>query len=445
MKDQNSQTGPERAIERLMRHFDGCGLESLATVERAFPITVQPDLETAIEIVLPDAIFAGISARRGYETITFSYLVNERREPAVISAPEYLDIDIGEEKAARCVVSGIWMFNIEEAPAALLVSQVGRLERSPGVHVQVIASEHAGGREEAQAILAAIAKALNARSVYRGKALSFETERSYMGGLGALRVHSLPRLTLEDIILPKSTLETLDRTVFQFIETREKLKEKGFSTKRGLLLYGPPGTGKTHYIRYVLSHMTGHTSLLVTAEQVAFFNEVMGIARALQPSVVVIEDADLLAGTREDRDDCSQLLLNSLLNHMDGLTDDAEIMFILTTNRPETLEEAVRDRPGRIDQAVEIPLPDANCRERLLDLYRADMTLEPGVADECVKRSEGASAAFIREIARRMGQFAIVRGSDSISLSDLHEALGDMVSDGSFTKTALGAEKITDT
>ncbi|MBV1903510.1 MAG: hypothetical protein KUG58_07745, partial [Marinosulfonomonas sp.] len=98
-----------------------------------------------------------------------------------------------------------------------------------------------------------------------------------------------------------------------------------------------------------------------------------------------------------------------------------------------------------IDQAVEIPLPDANCRARLLDLYRVGMTLEPGVADECVKRCKGASAAFMREIARRMGQFAIVRGSDNISLSDLHEALGDMISDGSFTKKALGAEAITDT
>lgn len=445
MKKQNSKAGPERAIERLMRHFDGNDLESLTTVERRFPVTVQPDLEAAIETILPGAAFAGISARRGFETLTFSHLVNERREPPVISAPEYLDIDIGEENSARCVVSGLWMFKIEGAPAALLVSQVGRMEHSPGVHVQAITSEGAGGREEAQAILAALAMALKAKSVYRGKALSFETQRSYMGGLGALHVHSLPKLSLEDIILPKATLETLDRTVFQFIQTREKLKEMGFSTKRGLLLHGPPGTGKTHFIRYMLSHMEGHTSLLVTAEQVAFFNEVMGIARALQPSVVVIEDADLLARSREDRGDCSQLLLNSLLNHMDGLTDDAEIMFILTTNRPETLEEAVRDRPGRIDQAVEIPLPDAHCRARLLQLYKGAMELDDGVLDECVKRSKGASGAFMREIARRMGQFAIVRGSETVALSDLHAALGDMVSDGSFTKKALGAEAITDT
>ncbi|WP_341365490.1 AAA family ATPase [Yoonia sp. BS5-3] len=436
---------PETAIARLMRHFGDNALETLSTVERTFPVTVQPDLEATIETVLPGATFAGITAGRGYETLTFSTLVNERREPPVISAAEYLDIDIGEEKAARCVVNGLWLFKIEGAPVALLISQVGRMDPTPGVRAQVIASERAGGRDEAQAILAAIAKALSAKSVYRGKALSFETRRSYMGGLGALRVHKLPALTLDDIILPKPTLETLDRTVFQFVETRDKLKSKGFSTKRGLLLYGPPGTGKTHFIRYVLSHMKEHTSLLVTAEQVAYFEEIMGIARALQPAVVVIEDADLLARSREDRGDCSELLLNSLLNHMDGLTDDAEIMFILTTNRPETLEAAVRDRPGRIDQAVEIPLPDAACRARLLDLYKADMSLEPGVTEECVRRSEGSSAAFMREIARRMGQFAIMRGSDSISIVDMHAALGDMVSDGSFTQKALGAESISET
>ena len=53
MKDQTSHPSPERAIDRLMRHFDGRTLENLSTVERAFPVTVQPDLEAAIEAVLP--------------------------------------------------------------------------------------------------------------------------------------------------------------------------------------------------------------------------------------------------------------------------------------------------------------------------------------------------------------------------------------------------------
>ena len=60
MKDQNSKSGPELAMKRIMRHFGDCSLESLATVERTFPVTVQPDLEAAIDAVLPGATFAGI-------------------------------------------------------------------------------------------------------------------------------------------------------------------------------------------------------------------------------------------------------------------------------------------------------------------------------------------------------------------------------------------------
>lgn len=265
--------------------------------------------------------------------------------------------------------------------------------------------------------------------------------RGFGGGLGALKVHHFPAMTLDQVILPAPTLATLERTVFGFVKARAELKAHGFSTKRGILLYGPPGTGKTHFIRYLLSKLPDHTSLLVTAEQVGAFDEVMSIARAMQPSIVVIEDADLLARARELRgeSDCSQMLLNSLLNHMDGLNEDAEIMFILTTNRPQYIEEAVRDRPGRVDQAIEIPLPDAACRARLLTLYCHDMALDPTVLEACVKRTEKASAAFMRELARRMAQFAILRDSACISPEDMRLALEEMLAAGSFTAKALGA------
>src|SRR5688572_12792394 len=61
-------------------------------------------------------------------------------------------------------------------------------------------------------------------------------------------------------------------------------------------------------------------------------------------------------------------LLFELLNQMDGLAEDADVLFVLTTNRPDVLEPALAARPGRIDQAIEIPLPDAECRRRLLEL-----------------------------------------------------------------------------
>ncbi len=447
----NKEAPPKKgfmlASERILTHFAGFELADLVTVEKIFPTTVRPDLEPAIEKMLQsdggEAEFAGIGGAGRFQTISFSGIMTERREPPIITAAEYMDIDIGTQDSGRCIICGVWFFHVDGGPAALLISQVAKYEQNPGVRIEMIASAPAGGRAKAQTLLATLAKMLITDSIYRGKALSFETGRTFHGGLGALKVHRFDQTTLDQVILPKSTLDALERTVFGFVKARATLREKGFSTKRGLLLYGPPGTGKTHFIRYLISQLEGHTSLIVTAEQVAAFDQVMAIARALQPSVVVIEDADLLARAREMRtDDCSQMLLNSLLNHMDGLTDDAEVMFILTTNRPETMEEAVRDRPGRIDQAIEIPKPDADCRARLLDLYRGDMDIPQSVIAECVRRTDKASAAFIRELARRMAQFAILRDADAIAEMDMTLAFQEMLGSGSFTAGALGADEL---
>ncbi len=433
---------PERVLVRIEEHFKDYPVHELNTVQKVFPTTVRPDLEAAIEDLLSGGTyaFAGISKGYDYQTLSFSFLTTERREPAVIAAPEYMDIDIGDAEPGRCISAGIWFFHVTDGPVALLVSQQSEHMGDPGVRVEAIASPAAGGREEAQAILAALAEKLTSTSVYRGKALSFATSRSYRGGLGALTVHRLPNITLDQIILPKKVLATLERTVFGFVDVRDALREHGFSSKRGILLYGPPGTGKTHFIRYLLSKLKGHTSLLVTAEQVGALDQIMTIARALQPAVVVIEDADLLAGTRNQADPCGQVLLNKLLNHMDGLTEDAEILFILTTNRPETLEPAVRDRPGRIDQAIEIPKPDAECRARLLELYRGDIEIPADIAAECVRRTEDASAAFIRELARRMAQFVLLRNETAVTEMDMRRALEEMLGAGDFTAIALGAE-----
>ena len=433
----------DTVLSRVQEHFEPHRIEDLVTIERVFPASARPDLEDAVENLLTDAqdvAFSGISTSR-FGSQSFSGIVTDLREPTLIVAPQYMDIDTGGETSGRCVAAAIWFFRWNGGPAALLVGQLSRpYETKDGLRVELVMSPAAGGRDEGQALLARLAKHLAENSVYRGQSLSFETERSAYGGLGTLKVHRLPKVSLDQVILPARTLDVLRRTVFGFIETRDALRAHGFSTNRGLLLYGPPGTGKTHFIRYILSEIEGHTALLVTAEQVAFFDQIMAIARALQPAIVIIEDADLLARAREDRNgDCSQALLNSLLNHMDGLTEEAEILFVLTTNRPETLEEAVRDRPGRIDQAIEIPKPDAECRRRLLELYRGTMEIVPEVVDECVNRTGGASAAFLRELARRMAQFSILRRGTKIEDIDMTSAFDEMLNSGNFTAAALGA------
>ena len=146
------------------------------------------------------------------------------------------------------------------------------------------------------------------------------------------------------------------------------------------------------------------------------------------------------------------MVLFELLNHMDGLNEDADILFILTTNRPETLEPALAARPGRVDTAIEIPLPDTTCRRRLFELYSKGLKLSLENLDSFITRTEGVSAAFIRELVRKAALFAADSGDEMLNDVDaerlvvrhhhLDEALYELVElGGELTKNILGAGK----
>ena len=111
-------------------------------------------------------------------------------------------------------------------------------------------------------------------------------------------------------------------------------------------------------------------------------------------------------------DTCEEVLLNKLLNEMDGLKEEADILFILTTNRPEALERALASRPGRVDQAIEFPLPDEEGREKLVRLYARGVERADDVVRAIVRRTEKVSAAFIKELMRRSVQFHLERNGD---------------------------------
>lgn len=229
----------------------------------------------------------------------------------------------------------------------------------------------------------------------------------------------------------------------QFVQQRQRLAQFRQATKKGILFYGPPGTGKTHTLHYLAGALTGHTALLISAEQVGLLAEYMTLAHLLQPSVVVLEDADLIATERTDmKSPCEEVLLNKLLNEMDGLKEEADILFILTTNRPEALEAALTSRPGRIDQAIEFPLPDDDGREKLMRLYSQGVEIAPEVVQTIVKRTQKVSAAFIKELMRRSVQFHLERAdSRRIELPDIENALEEMLfSGGSLNLKLLGAE-----
>ena len=136
-------------------------------------------------------------------------------------------------------------------------------------------------------------------------------------------------------------------------------------------------------------------------------------------------------------------MLFELLNQMDGLADDTDILFVLTTNRPDILEPALAARPGRINQAIKVPPPDAECRRRLLELYGRGLQLALNDTGRIIERTDGVSGAFIRELLRKAAVFAAEDdGEAPLVVQDRHieEALGELlVAGGPLTQSLLGA------
>jgi ATP-dependent 26S proteasome regulatory subunit len=307
---------------------------------------------------------------------------------------------------------------------------------NPVLTVEIAVSrDHDGAEAFVQDCFRRLEQAIAQSRAYRGKVLSLERAEHYEGRSRGILVHRIPRVAPEAVILPAATRALLDRNVIDFMQARESLRALGLQTKKGILLYGPPGTGKTHTIRYLASNLPGITTFIITAGQVGLLAQYMTLARLLQPSMVVIEDVDLIARSRERmQGGCEEVLLNRLLNEMDGLQENSDVLFVLTTNRPQDLEAALAQRPGRIDQAIEVPLPDEGCRDKLVRLYGRGMKLSPALIAEAAKRTDGVSAAFIKELMRRTAQAAIARaGAKKVTEpneADLTEALDDMLFSG---------------
>ncbi|MCC6676119.1 MAG: 26S protease regulatory subunit [Phycisphaerales bacterium] len=430
---------PAPFIALLTEHF-GADPALLPVVSYTFQMFDHPNLQLALDEIAQEEKAAG----RGYEitgvatearrfgAIDLSTLATANSSDFRVPKPgpvDYKTVLISGGQPLACISMGLILARPGDEPIALLMS--GSPEHAYTPHIQIEAM--AATRERSERFLAEIRSRVHRLSVYRGQILSIDAGR----GL-TVNFHRLPEIRREHIILPDATLKRIERQTIGFARHAEALRRAGRHLKRGVLLHGPPGTGKTLTAMYLATQMKGRTVLLVTGTGHGLIEQVCWFARLLQPSTVILEDVDLIAQDREDNPRCTGPVLFELLNQMDGLAEDADVLFLLTTNRPEALEPALAARPGRIDQAVEVPLPDADCRRLLIDLYARGAELKLTDRQRLVSRTAGASAAFIKELIRRATLLACIDGSPTIGDGHMDEALRELVLAGALTKKLLG-------
>jgi hypothetical protein len=431
-------------LERIRAHLDA-DLNELTVVAEEFDTFEHPNVQVAVDAVLTavgrDRELIGVSSdHKFYMKLGLSDLLSRDGSygrPALTEGPvDYVNYHLHGGESLPCVQFGLYLVSEGDERAILFI--VGPAENgNPNQKVRV--ESMAKRQEYAQLLLAELKDATFRLNVYRGHLISLSPGDLSMGPQTLVAFHTLPSIRREDVILPDGVLDRIERQSVVFSKHADRLKAAGRSLKRGILLHGPPGTGKTLTVMYLSGQMPGRTVILTTGLGMGLLRPVIQMARMLVPAMVVLEDVDLIAEERGNPWGRGGTLLYELLNELDGLHDDCDVIFIMTTNRPEVLEPALADRPGRVDLAVELPLPDEDGRRKLLELYGQGLVLKDIDLRPVVERTAGASPAFIKELWRRAALLAAESDGNLVVRQDhLDQALAELTSGNKLSHRVLG-------
>jgi cell division protease FtsH len=423
--------------KQIQKHLGSKAAES-PVVRQDFEVYERPNLHLAIEeLVGGNGQLAPLGVVERDHNVTLARLASETSAKDFSPGPvEFVDVELGPKDRLACVKRGVYLLHDGGRKKLVLLVTTQSDSYPPKILVEVMAKK----RTTAETWLRKLVQSVRRGKAYRGKV--FSLERDCYGGL-EVKFHQLPTIGREQIILPQQLLDRIERHTISFTRHANRLRASGRHLKRGILLHGPPGTGKTLSAMYLASRMENRTVIILTGGGMGSIEAACNLARLLEPSTVILEDVDLIGTERELQTIGANALLFELLNQMDGLSEDCDVLFVLTTNRPDVLEPALSARPGRIEQALEIPLPDADCRERLIGLYGKGLKLVVKDMSRVVSRLKGASPAFIRELLRKSALLA-AEESDAAKITveerHLEEALSELlVAGGSLTQTLLGA------
>ena len=433
-------SGTERITDSLRAHLGDRAID-LPVLTEEFQAWELPNLQLGLDALIArdgwSARTLGLSAHARHYGLGLGDLVHGTEWGAAIGPPEYVNAAVGPDRTLACLAFAVLLIDAPDGPLAAFVRR-GQ-EHGPmggaGLSIQATAPDD----QNAAAFLAELRQLMDERDVYRGQMLTVTVDPMCGSQLSFV---VRPSVGVDELVLPDGVLESIERHAIGITRHRDALAASGRHLSRGLLLWGPPGTGKTHTVRYLAATRTDATVIVVSGPALAVAGGFVTMARRLQPSLLVLEDVDLVAQERTYGPFGSNPVLFELMNQMDGLAGDADIAFVLTTNRADALEPALAARPGRIDMAIELPLPDDDGRRRLLELYGRGLDLRLDEPDAIIARTDGVTASFLKELLRAGALRAAESGRDYVADADLARVLDQLASEGAaLTRVLLGGER----
>lgn len=412
-----------------------------------FPVTVDtiapydlPNLQLALDAYLErdgaEHRVVGFGGQISYVEMSLSGLVHDVGFGIAVGPVRRTLVQLDRGRSITCITAGLFLISEGGRRCAVLLMKGRRGMDEPGLRLEVISDEP----PHAERLIADLRALMSEHNVYRGKVLALKGGGDPMDAGVRVEFPAPEPVARDEIVLPEGVLEVVELHTVEFAGLVDTMREAGRHLRRGLLLHGPPGTGKTLSSTYLISRLEGRTVIILTGSALGFVAEACAIARQLQPAMVILEDVDLVAQERTTMGLGATSLLFQLLNEMDGIGEDADVIFVLTTNRADLLEPALAARPGRVDQAVEFPLPDAEARGRLIDLFCTGIDADLQDRGGILAATEGVSPAFLRELVRKATLFAARADSKRVGDDHFRDALDLLARGGQITRTMLGGD-----
>ena len=280
--------------------------------------------------------------------------------------------------------------------------------------------------------------------IERGTTLTILTETS---------VEKKTRVTYEEIGGLKAQTKRMREIVELPLRHPEVFIRFGIEPHSGILLYGPPGCGKTLIAKVLASESEANFYSIngpeimnkYYGETEAKLRDIFKEAKENSPSVIFIDEIDAIAPKREEAyGDVEKRVVAQLLALMDGLTERGQVIVLGATNRPESVDPALR-RPGRFDREIEISVPNADGRLEILHIHTRGMPLDEDVDLKTLAAElHGYTGADIKSLCREAAMKSLrnylpeidmetekisseILQSMRVSLQDFYDAMHEIV------------------
>ncbi len=239
-------------------------------------------------------------------------------------------------------------------------------------------------------------------------------------------------ITYEDIGGLKEELQKIREMVELPMRHPELFERLGIEPPKGVLIHGPPGTGKTLLAKAVANESEANFINIAGPELVSKFvgeseerlRQVFKDAEENAPTIIFMDELDAIAPKREEvTGEVERRMVSQLLTLMDGLKSRGQVIVIGATNRPNSIDQALR-RPGRFDREIEIAIPDRIARKEILQIHTRNMPIEgtdeqrAALIDELANTTHGYTGADISSLAKEAAMKVLRRILPQINLEE---------------------------